>query len=116
MLALANTNSAQNIPVIGLPGNPLSAIVGLLTFAQPLLNSMLGLAAPDLENLVSRSEIHGDDGTRLVAGISRSGEFHVSEFNGSAMLRGLSVSTGFAVTTHAVNIGDPIFYLPLPHN
>ena len=116
MLALANTNSGQNIPVIGLPGNPLSAIVGLLTFGQPLLNSMLGLPAPDLDILVSQSEIHGDDGTRLVAGISKSGEFHVSEFNGSAMLRGLSVSTGFAVTTHAVKIGDPIYYLPLPNN
>lgn len=116
MLALVNTDMGENIPVIGLPGNPLSAIVGLLTFAQPLLNSMLGLPMSELETLVSRSEIHGNHGTRLVAGISGSGDFHVSEFNGSAMLRGLSVSTGFAVTTNSVKSGEPIHYLPLPHN
>jgi hypothetical protein len=37
-----------------------------------------------------------------------------AEFGGSAMLRGLSGSTGFAVIDSAVNEGDTISFLPLP--
>lgn len=101
-------------PVIGLPGNPLSAIVGLLTLGEPLINSALGLAQPTVETLVSTSDLYAKSGTRLIAGNAHSGEFSVAEFNGSAMLRGLSHSTGFAVIDRDTPAGSTVQYLPLP--
>ena len=115
-MMLATILRHQQLPVIGLPGNPLSAIVGLLTLAQPLINSALGLPLQELESMVSADNLYTKDGTRLIAGFARSGEFHVSEFNGSAMLRGLSHSTGFAVIEEDVAAGHRVSYLPLPHN
>lgn len=115
-MMLATLERDKPLPVIGLPGNPLSAIVGLLTLAQPLINAALGLPLPELESLVSASDLYVKDGTRLVAGVSHSGQFHVSEFNGSAMLRGLSHSTGFAVIHGDVTAGSRVDYLPMPHN
>lgn len=115
-MMLATLARDKQLPVIGLPGNPLSAIVGLLTLAQPLINAALGLPLPTLETLVSADDLYVKDGTRLIAGFAHSGQFHVSEFNGSAMLRGLSHSTGFAVIHGDVTSGNRVDYLPMPHN
>lgn len=103
------------LPVIGLPGNPLSAIVGLLTLAQPIINSVLGLQQPSLETLTTSHDLYTKSGTRLIAGVAHSGTFSVAEFNGSAMLRGLSHSTGFAVIEGDTPAGTSVSYLPLPH-
>ena len=34
------------VPVLGLPGNPLSVFVGFKLFAEPLLKALSGVAAP----------------------------------------------------------------------
>ena len=115
MLATISRPDHRTLPVIGLPGNPLSAIVGLLTLAQPIINSILGLQQEALENLITSHDLYSKNGTRLVAGFAHSGTFAVAEFNGSAMLRGLSHSTGFAVIESDTPAGAPVKYLPLPH-
>jgi molybdopterin molybdotransferase len=115
MLGTIHRADNRNLPVIGLPGNPLSAIVGLLTLAQPIINSVLGLPQPVLETLTTSHDLYTKSGTRLIAGIAHSGTFSVAEFNGSAMLRGLSHSTGFAVIDSDTSAGSPVRYLPLPH-
>lgn len=115
MLATLSRADGGTLPVIGLPGNPLSAIVGLLTLAQPIINSFLGIKQPALETLITAHDLHTKNGTRLIAGVAQSGKFAVAQFNGSAMLRGLSHSTGFAVIEKDTPAGAPVQYLPLPH-
>lgn len=115
MLATVPNVRGSSTPVIGLPGNPLSAVVGLLTLAQPIINSFLGLPQRDLEKLITTNDLYSKNGTRLIAGTAQSGEFAVSEFNGSAMLRGLSQSTGFAVIESDTVAGSTVKYLSLPH-
>jgi len=114
ILATISRSDQSTFPVIGLPGNPLSAIVGLLTLAQPIVNSILGLTPPPLETLITSNDLYTKSGTRLIAGAVHSGTFAVAEFNGSAMLRGLSHSTGFAVIDSDTPAGSPVHYLPLP--
>ncbi len=114
MLGTITRPDNKSLPVIGLPGNPLSAIVGLLTLAQPIINSVLGLQQQPLETLITSHDLYTKSGTRLVAGVAHSGTFSVAEFNGSAMLRGLSHSTGFAVIDSDTPAGNSVSYLPLP--
>jgi molybdopterin molybdotransferase len=105
----------QRIPVVGLPGNPLAAIVALATLVQPMLNKLLGQQLqPLIPVTTSRSLTAGKSGAKLVPGRVTAAGFMPAEFGGSAMLRGLSGSTGFAVIDSAVNEGDTISFLPLP--
>lgn len=107
--------AGQPIPVVGLPGNPLAAIVALATLVQPLLNKLLGQQLqPLIPTTTLRSLEGGKSGTRLAPGRVTAAGFMPAEFGGSAMLRGLSTSTGFAVIHSAVNEGDTISFLPLP--
>jgi molybdopterin molybdotransferase len=45
---------AGDVPVFGLPGNPVSAMVNFVVFARPVLRRMLGDARPDLPRLPVR--------------------------------------------------------------
>ena len=87
-MLLANLNS---VPLLGLPGNPQSAIVGLMSLGQPVLNSLLGRPLQKLENVITIKEIKArEDFTRLVLGTISEGLFDEGEHLGSAMLRGLA--------------------------
>ena len=114
-LAVLNDSAGRKVPVVGLPGNPLAAIVALATFVQPLINKLLGQQLQPFDSHTTSTPLKGGaSGTRLVPGsIVRAG-FTPEEFSSSAMLRGLSASTGFAVVTDAVNAGDRVDFLPLP--
>jgi molybdopterin molybdotransferase len=50
-------------PVLGLPGNPVSAVICSLLFARPALNALLGLAAPahPLEQMVLGADLRAND-------------------------------------------------------
>jgi len=52
--------------------------------------------------------------TRLIAGTVTDGVFQLSPYGGSAMLRGLAQSTGFAVVDADVAEGADVRWLPLP--
>ena len=112
-MLLANLKTAL---VLGLPGNPQSAIVALMTLGEPIFEKLLGRCAKGLESVITRKEIRTSEGfTRLVLGNVRSSYFEESEFLGSAMLRGLAQSTGFAVAANGVNeAGSTVLWLPLP--
>jgi molybdopterin molybdotransferase len=111
-MLLANLNS---VPLLGLPGNPQSAIVGLMSLGQPVLNSLLGRPLQKLENVITIKEIKArEDFTRLVLGTISEGLFDEGEHLGSAMLRGLAHATGFAVAPSGVSIaGSQVQWLPL---
>ena len=107
--------AGQPSSVVGLPGNPLAAIVALVTLVQPMLNKLLGQQLQLLIPVTTSRFLEGSkSGTRLAPGWVTETRFTPAEFGGSAMLRGLSTSTGFAVIDSAANKGDTIPFLPLP--
>jgi len=102
-------------PLVGLPGNPHSAIVGLMTLAEPIVHGQLGIADAPLPRVRAATELRTTPGhTRLIAGVITDGAFTLSLYGGSAMLRGLAQSTGFAVVDADIQPGDPVRWLALP--
>ncbi|WP_318208209.1 molybdopterin molybdotransferase MoeA [Streptomyces sp. SJL17-1] len=86
--------------LVGLPGNPLAAVSGLLTLAEPLLAALTGAAAET--NVPPRvpvqDEVHGHPyDTRLVPVVRRGGRAVPLRYNGPAMLRGIAAADGLAV-------------------
>ncbi|MFE7391540.1 molybdopterin molybdotransferase MoeA [Streptomyces sp. NPDC057582] len=108
--------------LVGLPGNPLAAVSGLLTLAEPLLRGLAGQAVEDSYRVVMRDEVHGHPhDTRLVPVVHRvgagSGPEHVVplHYNGPAMLRGIAAADGLAVVPPGgVRSGTEVEILDLP--
>jgi len=99
-------------PLIGLPGNPQSAVVALMTLGQPLINSILGRENLALPLISSDDQFDAQPGfTRLVLGTLDKGHFRIGDYLGSAMLRSLAHADGFAVCT---NPPTPLRWLGLP--
>ena len=111
-MLLAHINK---VPLVGLPGNPQSAIVALLTLGQPVIDSLMGRKEAELNQIVTGDDIDVPEGfTRLVLGNVVDGWFEMGEYLGSAMLRGLAHSTGFGVADKSMEEGEMIAWLPLP--
>ncbi len=102
--------------ILGLPGNPQSAVVALVSLGQPVIASLLGQEQKKLAVVTTDSELTApEDFTRLIIGNLIQGHFHVAPYLGSAMLRGLAHSQGFAIVTKPVTaIGEPVRWLDLP--
>jgi molybdopterin molybdotransferase len=111
-MLLAHINKT---PLVGLPGNPQSAIVALLTLGQPVIDALMGRKETELNQIVTGDDIDVPEGfTRLVLGNIVDGWFEMGEYLGSAMLRGLAHSTGFGVADKSMEEGEMIAWLPLP--
>jgi len=111
-MVLAHINK---IPFVGLPGNPQSAIVALLTLGQPVIDALMGRKEAELHQIVTGDDIDVPEGfTRLVLGNIVDGWFEMGEYLGSAMLRGLAHSTGFAIADTSMDEGEMVAWLPLP--
>jgi molybdopterin molybdotransferase len=104
------------VPMVSLPGNPNSAVVGFVTLAVPVIDALLGRSPAMLESVRTAEELRAPaDHTRLIAGNIVDGAFVLSPYGGSAMLRGLARSSGFAVVTERfVSAGAQVEWLPLP--
>ncbi|MGW3742182.1 molybdopterin molybdotransferase MoeA [Streptomyces sp. NPDC005146] len=120
--------------LVGLPGNPLAAVSGLLTLAEPLLRGLGGRAPEEPYRVVVRDEVHGHPhDTRLVPVVHRvrstegagsvaangagAGAEHVVplHYNGPAMLRGIAAADGLAVVPPGgVRSGTEVEILDLP--
>jgi len=102
--------------ILGLPGNPQSAIVALVSLGQPVISSLLGQIQIKIESVITASELTAPtDFTRLIIGNLIDGQFHVAPYLGSAMLRGLAHSDGFAIVTKALTgAGEQVRWLDLP--
>ncbi|MFD9246521.1 molybdopterin molybdotransferase MoeA [Streptomyces sp. NPDC059556] len=86
--------------LVGLPGNPLAAVSGLLTLAQPLLAALTGAAAaaPAPPRVPVHDEVPGHPyDTRLVPVVRSGGRAVPLRYNGPAMLRGIAAADGLAV-------------------
>jgi molybdopterin molybdotransferase len=99
-------------PLIGLPGNPQSAVVALMTLGKPVIDSMFGRALEQLPLISSDDQFDAQPGfTRLVLGTLDGRRFSMGKYLGSAMLRSLAHAEGFAICT---NPPTPLRWLGLP--
>lgn len=88
-------------PIVGLPGNPQSAVVALMTLGSPLIDAYFGRTLNELPIISSEDKFDAQPGfTRLVLGNLNMGKFKMGEYLGSAMLRSLAHADGFAVCTN----------------
>jgi len=88
-------------PLLGLPGNPQSAVVALMTLGQPLIDSFFGRPLRELPLISSDDQFDAPSGfTRLVLGNLDGCRFKMGKHLGSAMLRSLAHAEGFAVCTN----------------
>ncbi|WSR49534.1 molybdopterin molybdotransferase MoeA [Streptomyces sp. NBC_01201] len=102
--------------LVGLPGNPLAAVSGLLTLAEPLLRGIAGRLAQDRYRAPVREEVHGHPhDTRLIPVIHREDNVVPLHYNGPAMLRGIAAADGLAVVPPGgVRSGTEVEILDLP--
>ncbi|KHL03861.1 molybdopterin molybdotransferase MoeA [Sinomonas humi] len=101
---------------VGLPGNPLAAVMGFLAVGEPLLAALAGrppLAPLELPSgAVFEPELKR---TRLVPFRRMYGMASPAGATGSGMLRGLARADGIMVIPpHGVQLGEPVQALPLP--
>ncbi|MCT9074970.1 molybdopterin molybdotransferase MoeA [Streptomyces fulvoviolaceus] len=95
-MLLARTKENQHL--VGLPGNPLAAVSGLLTLAEPLLRTLAARPAPEPYTLPLRGEAHGHPyDTRLIPVVLRGDSAVPLHYNGPAMLRGIAAADALAV-------------------
>jgi molybdopterin molybdotransferase len=97
-MLLARITETQHL--VGLPGNPLAAVSGLLTLAEPLLRTLAARPAPEPYTLPLRDAVHGHPhDTRLVPVVLRGDQAVPLHYNGPAMLRGIAAADALAVVT-----------------
>ncbi|MEV8532175.1 molybdopterin-binding protein [Streptomyces sp. NPDC051211] len=102
--------------LVGLPGNPLAAVSGLLTLAEPLLRGLAGLGPRPRWTAAVRGDVPGHPhDTRLVP-VVLSGDHAVPlRYNGPAMLRGVAVADALAVVPQGgARTGQELEILELP--
>ncbi|MGW2489524.1 molybdopterin molybdotransferase MoeA [Streptomyces sp. NPDC001606] len=95
-MLLARTKDDQHL--VGLPGNPLAAVSGLLTLAEPLLRTLAAHPAPEPYTLPLREAVQGHPyDTRLIPVTLRGDRAVPLHYNGPAMLRGIAAADALAV-------------------
>ncbi|MEO6827750.1 MAG: molybdopterin molybdotransferase MoeA [Microbacteriaceae bacterium] len=102
--------------LVGLPGNPLAAMMGMLTLVQPLLAGLSGAAEPTLQRVVVAQDLRGTPGRSRLSPYRLVGQAAVpTGRSGSGMLRGLAEADGVLVCPPAgVVSGDEADSLILP--
>lgn len=104
-------------PVIGLPGNPLSALVAVVTLVAPMLDSWFGRTDREMPHVhmaqaiaPARKEL-----TRLMVGRRELGGFREVSHVSSSMLRGIAHADGWAVIpASGVEAGEVVPWIPVP--
>ncbi|MEW1807411.1 molybdopterin-binding protein [Pseudarthrobacter sp. NPDC080039] len=102
--------------VLGLPGNPLAAMMALSTVGAPLLAALGHRAMPAVEEVPCGTMIEPDPGrTRLMPFRLLYGMAAPAQHTGPGMMRGLAAADGvLVVPPHGVQLGEavPAFALP----
>ncbi|MFJ8040095.1 molybdopterin molybdotransferase MoeA [Kitasatospora sp. NPDC096147] len=84
--------------LVGLPGNPLAAVAGLLTLALPVLHARSGRPAAALRRAPVAAALPGHPAdTRLLPVHHTEAGLRALPFDGPAMLRGLALADALAV-------------------
>jgi molybdopterin molybdotransferase len=100
--------------VAGLPGNPQSAVVALVSLVAPALAGLTGRRLPRLRPIRLATPVPGRGGYTHLALVDAAG--YAVGHAGSAMLRGLAGAAGFAVIPPGGTgaAGDEVPLVPLP--
>ena len=99
-----NGSGGKNIPLLGLPGNPVSAMVAFEMFARPAIRTMLGksrIFRPMIDGVLTDS-IRNEDGRRVYARVEvelKNGEYQATPTGpqGSNILTSMSKANGLAI-------------------
>jgi molybdopterin molybdotransferase len=99
-----NYPGQKSVPLLGLPGNPVSAMVAFEMFARPAISTMLGrgpLARPAVEGVLT-GPIYNTDGRRVYARVEvdhRDGIYYANPTGpqGSNILTSMSRANGLAI-------------------
>jgi molybdopterin molybdotransferase len=85
--------------LVGLPGNPLAAVCGVLTLAAPLIGAVAGRAAPVPYRAPLTEAVTGHRAATRLVPVAYDDESRAVPlpFTGPAMLRGLAIADGLAV-------------------
>ena len=102
--------------LVGLPGNPLAAMIGLLTVGAPLLAKLASLPEPGTFEVACGSPIKEYPGpTRLMPYRLVYGLASPCAFTDSAMMRGLAAADGvMVVPPHGAKMGESLTAVALP--
>jgi molybdopterin molybdotransferase len=113
-MLLARITDDQHL--VGLPGNPLAAVSGLLTLAEPLLRTLAARPAREPYALPLKERVHGHPhDTRLIPVGLRGGRAVPLHYNGPAMLRGIAAADALAVVPPGgARAGQEVELLDLP--
>jgi molybdopterin molybdotransferase len=101
---------------VGLPGNPLAAVMGFLAVGEPLLAAMAGRVPLAAVELPSGAAFEPElKRTRLVPFRRMYGMASPAGASGSGMLRGLARADGvMVIPPHGVELGEPVEAFALP--
>ncbi|KUM35135.1 molybdopterin molybdotransferase MoeA [Arthrobacter sp. EpRS71] len=102
--------------IVGLPGNPLAAMMALMTLGEPLLAALGNRPLQEARLLTSGADIDPDPGrTRLMPCALIHDLVFPASHTGPGMMRGLAWANGYmAVPPEGVAAGAPVPVLPLP--
>jgi molybdopterin molybdotransferase len=121
LLATLPAAGGRTTLLAGLPGNPQSAVVALVSLVAPALAGWLGRPRPAVDLLPRvclAAPIAGRGRDTHLALVRREpdGTAHPLPHAGSAMLRGLARATGFALIAPGTDagVGDEVPLVPLP--
>ena len=101
--------------LLGLPGNPLAAMMGLLTISMPLLAAFQGRTS-EVGLVASAAALEGRAGTSILVPFRLQQQQAVANpWLGSGMMRGLADATGvLVVPPQGVRAGEVVDTLTLP--
>ncbi len=108
----------EGVPVFGLPGNPVAAMVCTLVFARPALACLAGATWKDAQSFIvpaAFSKNKKDGRSEYLRARLREGQAEVFASEGSGRISGLSWADGLVELPHqAMTIvpGTPVKYIP----
>jgi molybdopterin molybdotransferase len=102
--------------VLGLPGNPLAAMMALSTVGGPLLAALGHDSLPAVQDVPCGTTLEPDPGrTRLMPFRLLYGMASPAQHTGPGMMRGLASADGvMVVPPHGVQLGEPVPAFALP--
>lgn len=102
-------------PVVGLPGNPLAAVSGLVTLAAPVIAAMRGVPLDEFEVVLDVDVTSHPHDARIIPVLVEEGRARPLRFDGPAMLRSLALADALAVIPSSGGLaGSRVTLLPVP--
>jgi molybdopterin molybdotransferase len=102
-------------PIVGLPGNPLAAVSGLVTLAAPLIAAMRDVPSLDEDVVLGVDVTSHPRDTRIIPVVIEDGQARPLRFDGPAMLRSLALADALvAIPPSGGLAGSAVPLLPVP--